>query len=129
MTRLAARSFALSALLLSVPAFAAPKWDSNGDGRMERAEFIAMASARMVRRLDKDGDGAISLQEWKARPAAAKATGDPERRFAKLDKNGDGKLDASELVPTMEKRFTRMDTDKDGILTAAERKAAHRPQD
>jgi len=127
-TRLAARLCALSALLLSVPAFAAPKWDTNGDGKMERAEFTAMASARMVKRLDKDGDGAISLEEWKARPAAAKAKGNPERRFAKLDKDGDGKLGASELAPTMEKRFTRMDTDKDGILTAAERKAAHKPR-
>jgi hypothetical protein len=64
--------------------------------------------------------------------AAAKTDGEkkaapsPEERFKKMDKNGDGNLDASELRgkkdddATAEKRFKAMDKNGDGKVTLEE---------
>jgi len=52
----------------------------------ERAVHVA---ARIVRHLDRDGDGSVSQDEF---VAAAKT------RFARLDKNGDGFIDATEAA-------------------------------
>lgn len=120
-------SLTLAALILAQPAFAAPKWDANGDGKMTKDEFVSMLSARMVKRLDANRDGRISLDEWNARPDALRAKSEgksgAEKRFARLDENNDGFLVAADFVPRLEKRFDRMDTDKDGALSRQERKA------
>ncbi|MHC4597951.1 MAG: Lcl domain-containing protein [Planctomycetota bacterium] len=42
---------------------------------------------RFIRRLDKDGDGRVSLEEFDG----------PDHHFHRLDKNGDGYLDADEV--------------------------------
>lgn len=114
---------AFAAAFTVAPAMAAPRWDADGDGKMDRTEFAAMAMKRLLKNADKDGDGMISLEEWKARPAMAKAKGDVDRRFARLDRNGDGKLDSGELDAIFGKRFARIDADKDGFVTKEERKA------
>lgn len=115
---------AIASAIASGTAVAAPRWDANGDGRMEKSEFVSMASARLVRHADKDGDGRISLDEWKARRAApARTEGAPERRFARLDANRDGSLDAAELRPVLERRFERRDANKDSVLDRDERRA------
>jgi hypothetical protein len=72
--------------------------DTNGDGKVSRAEFIAAA---------KDGKA------------------DPATRFAKIDRNGDGMLDKSEVDAMLTRRFQRLDTNADGILSREERAAAH----
>ena len=51
--------------------------------------------------------------------------GDPARRFAKIDTNGDGLLDKAEIDAMQTRRFKRLDTNADGVLSAAERAAAH----
>jgi Ca2+-binding EF-hand superfamily protein len=69
--------------------------------------------------LDADGDGSVTVGEIKDRAAA---------EFAAKDGNGDGSLDADELVAAMaenaKKRFEKMiewrDTDGDGALSQAE---------
>lgn len=40
--------------------------------------------------------------------------------FGRLDDNGDGQLDASELKQARAARFERLDTNRDGVLTEAE---------
>lgn len=61
-----------------------------------------------------------------ALPAMADANGTkgPEARFEKIvahfDKNGDGKLEVSELPPRMAKRLGKADADGDGVITAVE---------
>jgi Ca2+-binding EF-hand superfamily protein len=56
--------------------------------------------------------------------ADANATKGPEARFEKLvahfDKNGDGKLQVSELPARMLKRLGKADADGDGVITSTE---------
>ncbi len=72
---------------------------------------------------DTDGDGKVSKAEFVA--AAKSGKGDPAKRFAKIDRNGDGMLDKSEIDAMLTRRFQKMDTNGDGIASAAERAAAH----
>ena len=71
---------------------------------------------------DTDGDGKVSRAEFLA--AAKSGKGDPARRFAKLDQNGDGMLDKSEIDATLTRRFRHQDTNGDGLLSPDERAAA-----
>jgi Ca2+-binding EF-hand superfamily protein len=43
-----------------------------------------------------------------------------ERSFARLDVNGDGRIEPAELKPKALKRVLRIDEDSDGIVTGAE---------
>ncbi|MCR5878770.1 EF-hand domain-containing protein [Phenylobacterium sp. J367] len=52
------------------------------------------APADIVKAWDKDGDGAVSKEEWVA-------AGRPEARFAMVDANKDGKVTAEELDAAM----------------------------
>ena len=45
-----------------------------------------------------------------------------ERRFPRLDKDGDGKLDRREVPRSLRRFFERLDTDKDGGLSLEEAK-------
>jgi Ca2+-binding EF-hand superfamily protein len=73
------------------------QYDTAGNGKVTAAEIAASpktqdraisVATRMVKRMDTNGDGSVSLDEYLA---AAKT------RFAKIDKNGDGYLDATEV--------------------------------
>lgn len=61
--------------------------DKNQDNKLAVAELPGNRGTRMVRRLDTDGDGAISMQEWSQGMLA---------RFDKRDANNDGTLTADE---------------------------------
>jgi Ca2+-binding EF-hand superfamily protein len=71
---------------------------------------------------DTDGDGKVSRAEFLA--GAKSGRGDPSKRFARVDRNGDGTIDRSEIAALMARRFNRLDADKDGVLTQKERAAA-----
>jgi Ca2+-binding EF-hand superfamily protein len=73
--------------------------DTAGNGQVTAAEIATSPKAlgrdnqvaqHIVKKLDSNGDGVVSQDEYLA---AAKA------RFAKLDKNGDGFIDADEIAP------------------------------
>ncbi len=49
------------------------------------------------KKLDSDGDGFISLDEFKAGPMAQKDPAKAEERFKALDTNGDGKVSLEEF--------------------------------
>ena len=69
-------------------------------------------NAALMKTLDPDTDGTVSLAEAKAAGAAM---------FKKLDKDNDGTLDAKELKGRVDKaEFKDADPDKDGTLSDAE---------
>jgi Ca2+-binding EF-hand superfamily protein len=52
--------------------------------------------AKMFEKKDADGDGALTLEEFKA-GMKGKALENAEKRFEKLDKDGDGKVTLEEM--------------------------------
>lgn len=76
-------------------------FDSNGDGRVGEAEYLAYMS-RSFRSMDNNGDGTIEADELPGghgRPITLAAFQDNLRsQFHKLDRNRDGYLDARELT-------------------------------
>ncbi len=101
--------------------------DADGDGRITVAEFKALSQARFDR-LDADGNGVISEDEMVAR-ATEKAAEKAAQRFARLlewrDADGDGALSAVELADGRgERLFARADSNGDGVISAEEYAAA-----
>jgi Ca2+-binding EF-hand superfamily protein len=85
--------------------------DKDGSGFLERAEIEAMLAERgrggqrgrpriqdLIARLDKDGDGKVSREEFSA------AFQGREGMFDRLDRNGDGVIDAQDVPAEGERR-------------------------
>jgi hypothetical protein len=85
------------------------------------------AAPRGMARADGDGDGRVSKAEYIARA---------DERFAKMDKNSDGKLSGDEIAPPAgngaatgrggmmrQRMIERMDTNHDGVVTIDEYRA------
>lgn len=53
--------------------------------------------AEMFKKLDTNGDGKISADEWKAGPMAKKDAGKADEMFSKKDKDGDKSLTLEEF--------------------------------
>lgn len=100
------------------PTMAAPP----GDDAAGQAAVETTGS--YLQRMDSDGDGRISLDEYQAWMGYG---------FARMDRNGDGVLSADELpggrgkpithaahVAQIAQRFARQDADGDGYLSARE---------
>ena len=128
---IAGAMLALSAGVACAQPAGAGRMDTNGDGKVTLAEFKAARSTQLMR-LDADGDGKVSKTEFQARGAKAaeksgKAPkGDGSRMFGMLDANADGFLDKAEMAKMAERRFGRMDADGDGSLSATELQAARK---
>ncbi|WP_437274431.1 hypothetical protein WME90_24600 [Sorangium sp. So ce375] len=108
------------------PARLIKRLDKNGDGKLTVAELPEKAQKRLGK-ADTNKDGTLSAEELKAhaeqrmKDRAAKH----KARFAKRDKNGDGFLTKDEVG---EKRWERMkagDANRDGKLSPDELRAAH----
>lgn len=122
--------------------------DSDGDGAISAAEHAAMAQA-MFQRMDADGDGRITTEEMgkgrammmeQGMPGHGPGTGmgmgpgmgpgmgmgmSAAERITLMDRDGDGRISASEHAAGTRALFSEADTDKDGVLSTAER-TAHR---
>lgn len=113
--------------------------DTDGDGRVSRAEATAAGaekSGKWFDELDLNKDGYVTQEE--ARQARetrraemqAKMKEKMEQRFKEADANNDGSLSLDEVqakMPRMADRFTAIDQDKNGLLSRDElsRKGAH----
>ncbi len=126
------------------PARLFQRLDANGDGKVvldEIPEPRREQFQKLIARADKDGDGALSLQEFSRGTMAQQASlkrpqagRDPAQLFARMDRNGDGKVTADELPeerrPMIERMIKHGDKDGDGALTSEEFSALvkNRPQ-
>ena len=110
------------------PGSDAPRSGHKGRQSVTKQDFVARGEAALMR-ADTDGDGRVSRAEWMAYAAARGMKGRPERQFARLDLNRDGVLDKSEIDAMLARRFAKRDTNADGLLTADERhpRSASRP--
>lgn len=124
----------------------AMRGDTDGDGRVSRAEAIAEADARFDR-LDVDHDGKLSPDELTPRgrrgtgdrpaapppPAGADAPPPPPppppppggpmgggRMLQRLDTDGDGTVSRAEYRAQAIKRFDRLDANHDGFIDQSE---------
>lgn len=111
------------------------RMDADGDGQVSAAEFVD-GHVNLFKKVDEAGSGAVSLEEIGSRAKGMRAGGrgpgegggprmNVDKRFAELDKDGDGKVTKAEAEAAHKARFEQMDANKDGVVDEAEM-AAHR---
>lgn len=111
--------------------------DANQDGNITKEEIAAHKAAKKAEKFaaaDTNGDNLVTFAEFDAYAEAEKARREAERRqrrFERMDADGDGFVTAEEMESVEGRRgkrgdrmFDRIDTDGDGVLTEAEREAA-----
>lgn len=122
-------SLATAGLVLTAAAWAQPpKLDANGDGSVTLEEFQAPRLDAIHQRfteLDANSDGSLSPEEF-----GAQALARLQRRFTALDSNHDGVLSADELSAARQRGprgrggfASRIDTDGDGAWSFTELQA------
>lgn len=91
--------------------------DANKDGAIDEQEF---ATAQNLKDADANGDGTLSNDELVAMIQKRQAERQAERLSRRLDIDGDGKVTIAEVEQQRAKRFALMDRNNDGKLEANE---------
>jgi len=98
------------------------KLDANHDGVVSKDEFLASASAKFAQ-FDTAGDGKVTAAEIESAPKTQeRAVRIADRFVKKMDANGDGVVTQDEFVAAAKARFARLDKNADGYLDADETK-------
>jgi len=96
------------------------KMDRNGDGRISLDEYLAEAGAKF-KSIDSANKGRIDAADIAASPAAiARIDRRAEHLVRRLDSAGAGYVTADEFAAAAQKRFARLDRNGDGRLTPDE---------
>ena len=93
-------------------------FDTDGNGTVSLAE-IAAEQTRVLGAADLDGDGALSVEEFRRRGRLIRSLG-ATSLFDMLDANGDRKVTAAEIAAPSARWFKRYDADADGAIAAGE---------
>jgi Ca2+-binding EF-hand superfamily protein len=105
-------------------------FDANQDGVVTMSE-LNEASKQRYTKMDADGNGAVTLDEFQAYLGDRKAQW-REQRFTEMDSNGDNQISQQEYIQykqqRAEQRYQQMDADNDGVVSKEEylnRKRGH----
>jgi len=82
--------------------------DTNGDGVIDRAEFIDR-TVEVFYAADVNKDGYLSPEELEQGVVYS-------QDFKQVDRNGDGRISLSEFLWSRDALFDEADTNKDGVL-------------
>ena len=93
-------------------------FDTDGNGTVSLAE-IAAEQKRVLGAADLDGDGALSVDEFRRRGRLIRSLG-ASSLFDMLDTNGDRKVTAAEISAPSARWFKRYDADADGAIAGGE---------
>jgi Ca2+-binding EF-hand superfamily protein len=102
--------------------------DTDGDGRVSRAEATAAATERTGNwfdKLDQDKDGYVTQDEMRQARETRRANmhAKMDEHFKEADANNDGQLSLDEVqakLPRLAGRFDALDKDKNGTLSKEE---------
>jgi len=96
------------------------KMDTDGDGRISLAEYVAAARSRF-QAMDVENKGSVDAAAIAVSPAATeREMRGAEAMLKHLDTTGKGYVTEAEFVAAAKDRFARMDTKGDGKLTPDE---------
>lgn len=131
MARLAMATFALACAASPALAQLGVRYDRDGDGKVTRDEFRA-ARVTQIMQLDRDKDGRVTRAESRAVTGLARAIGG-KAAIARLeevwtlgDTDRDGVVTREEAARLVEARFPLYDRNRDGWLGAGEMEAVRR---
>ena len=108
------------------PARMIKRLDKNGEGKLAVSELPEKAQKRLAK-ADTNKDGALSAEELKAHAEQHKKAREAKQkeRFARKDKNGDRFLTKDEVGDKRWERLKAADPNRDSKLSADELRAAH----
>ncbi len=96
------------------------KMDTNGDGRISLDEYVAAATARF-KTIDSQNKGSIDAADIAASPITLQRDQKMADAIVKhVDKSGKGYISQDDVVAAAQARFARMDKKGDGKLTPDE---------
>lgn len=100
------------------PGEARTQYDLNGDGKITRAEFMAVRAVCFAR-YDASGDGFLTPAEVRHLfpPRLARRL---DAAFTRMDLDGDGQISREEFDRESDRLFQFLDTTRDGVLAGME---------
>jgi hypothetical protein len=101
------------------------KADTDADGAISKAEFLA-ARAASFPQLDRNGDGSLTTDEFKAAAPKGARRMMVSTMVAQFDTDGNGKISEAEYNAGPTLAFDRADANKDGQLSGAELEKARK---
>ncbi|MBM3501191.1 MAG: hypothetical protein FJX74_21280, partial [Armatimonadetes bacterium] len=95
------------------------RFDANQDGKLTKEELPAQFAEKLMQ-ADADGDGAVTKEELQAAREKLGPRPGATVLFRHFDKDGDGRLAASEVPQVAQERLLQADADGDGGVTPEE---------